>query len=142
MASGIYTVRAGTKDWTFRARQREDAERVIALFDAIGFRYGTDELIGHALAVFQDAGLNSAKKIIELTERRFGERLGRPSQEAFTAVLAHYGYDLSGSSLREQRQQDLAAATTAFESARGYGDPKRELAALYALKRAEDALND
>lgn len=140
MASATYTVRAGEKDWQFRARQPEDAERVIALFHAIDLRYGRDELIGHALAVFQDARLNAARKIIELTERRYGDHLARPSQEAFAVVLARYGYspaDLGGPSINEQRQLHLAAAETAFEEACVGGDRQLIQTALRALKRAE-----
>lgn len=140
MASGTYTVRAGEKDWQFRARQPEDAERVIALFHAIDLRYGREELIGHALAVFQDARLNAARKIIELTERRYGDHLARPSQEAFAVVLARYGYspaDLGGPSLNEQRQLALAAAQTAFAESCATGDAEQMQAGLRALKRAE-----
>ena len=143
MASPTYTVRAGTKDWQFRARHPEDAERVIALFHAIDLRYGNEELIGHALAVFKDARLNGAKKIIELTERCYGEHLVRLSQEAFAVVLARYGFspdDLGGPSINEQRQIDLVVARAAFEKARASGDAEQIQTILAALKRAEDAI--
>ena len=145
MTSTPYTVRAGTKDWQFRARKPEDAERVIALFHAIDVRYGNEELIGHALSVFRDARLNGAKQIIELTERRYGEHLARPSQEALAVVLARYGYGpdaLGGLSISEQRQLDLAAAQTAFDEAHVSGNAEQAQASLYALKRAEAAMRD
>jgi len=71
-ASKEYGVRVGNRNWTFRAKDPKDADRVRPIFDAIEAKYGLDELIGVALEVFVDKRLNGAKAIFDYVERTRG----------------------------------------------------------------------